>query len=311
MNAMPVLSICITYYNAPAYLLGCLDSFDRSPPAVSFEFIVVDDASPTPAGEVVRDASQVRILRMETNRGFAGANNAGIATARGKYVMLLNCDTEVRPGALDRMVEYLEAHGDAAVVGARLLNADGTFQPQCKRGRLTPLTGLAYSLGLDRMFPRNRLFGEYLMRYASPEETQDVRAVSGACMMVRRSAIETVGILDEHLVMYAEDLDWCYRFKRAGWRVVYLPTANVTHYGGRGGTHFRFWSSLYYYHRALWVLFRRHGSRWFPLYGWLIALLLTVRFAVSAAVMILTGRRRVGTPKGSKTPREAYGGTER
>lgn len=292
------LSICISYYNAPGYLARCLASIRANPPASTYQIIVIDDQSPQPAAPVAAAAGvPAHVLVTPTNVGFARANNLGIHAAAGRYVLILNCDTEVGPGALTAMIRYLDSHADVAAVGPMLRNADGTFQPQCRRGRLTPLTGLAYAVGLDRLFPHHRLLAGYLLRYADPSLTQEVEALSGACMMLRADTLAEVGGFDEHLVQYAEDLDLCYHLRGAGLRVVYLPAALVRHFGGEGGTRERFWRSVYYYHRALWIIFSRYGGRWFPLYGWAVALMLAIR-ASAIIVGAAWGRRRVGTRKG-------------
>lgn len=299
MNASPVdLSICISYYNASSYLARCLASVRAHSPAFSYEVIVIDDRSPQPAAPVAATAGvPAHVLVTPSNVGFARANNLGIRAAAGRYVLILNCDTEVGAGALDAMIRYLETHTDVAAVGPMLRNADGTFQPQCRRGRLTPLTGLAYAVGLDRLFPHHRLLAGYLLRYADPLLTQNVRALSGACMMLRADTLAAVGGFDEHLVQYAEDLDLCYRLGAAGHRIVYLPEALVTHFGGEGGTGERFWRSMYYYHRALWIIFRRYSGPWFLLYGWAVALMLVLR-AGALTLGAAWGHRRVGTRKG-------------
>ena len=260
---------------------------------------MVDDASERPCAEAIADEFPwVRVITNASNMGFARSNNFAIEASTGRFVLLLNSDAEVFPASIDTLVGYLDDHDDVGAVGPKVINAEGGLQPQCRRGRLTPFTGFAYMTGLDRLFSGNRRLGEYLMRHEDPDCVHDVKALSGACMMVRREVIEQLGSFDEAFVLYGEDLDWCYRMGAAGWRIVYLPCARVTHHGGKGGTSIRFLRSLYYYHRSLWILLRRYPANGlFPLYGWFIALMLTVRFLLLSSRGVWGGRR-VGSRKG-------------
>ncbi len=295
------LSICLTYYNALEPLLECLESIAANPPGCEYEVIIVDDASSHPYGSAVAEIfPSARVIRNAVNLGFAGANNVAWEQSAGEHMLFLNSDTNVLPGALDELVGYLDAHPEAGAVGTMVLNTDGSFQPQCRRGRLTPLTGLTYSLRLDRMFPHHRTVAEYLMRYTDHNEVQPVRALSGCCMMFRRTVLEQHGGLDESLHQYGEDLDLCYRVGNAGWELVYDPQARIVHHGGQGGTNIRVVRSIYYFHRSLWLIFRRYNtSRVFHLYSWFVLLMLGARLGLSSA-LLLAGKRRAGTRKGAQ-----------
>jgi GT2 family glycosyltransferase len=299
------LSICISYYNALDYLSACLSSIERYPPSGVYEVLVVDDASPRTCVPLVRrQFPNVRLLANNVNRGFAASNNRAIRESRGSYILILNNDTEVFGGSLDALVGYLDENPNVGAVGPKVLNADGSFQLQCKRGMLSPLSGLAYSSGLDRRFPSVRAFGEYLMIDASPDETHEVKALSGACMLVRREAIQDVGMLNERFGMYGEDLDWCYRMGAAGWRICYYPLARIVHHGGKGGSASLSLRNRYLYHRALWLIFSRYPqSRWFPLYAGFVWMMIAARFLASGAANLLRDDKRVGTRKGNPTAR--------
>ena len=295
------LSICLTYYNALEYLQECLESIREHAPASSYEVVIVDDASERSCEQRVGEVfPAARVIVNERNLGFAGANNVAWTAAAGEYVLFLNTDTKILPGALDELVDYLDGHPEAGAVGPMVLNDDRSFQPQCRRGWLTPLSGLAYSLRLDRVFPTNPTLAEYLMRYTDRDRVQPVRALSGCCMMFRKVVLEAHGGLDEELHQYGEDLDLCYRIGNEGWQIVYDPRACIVHYGGKGGTNLRVVRSLYFFHRSMWIIFRRYNeSRWFLLYGWLALLMLAVRFAL-ASTQLLLGNRRAGTRKGAQ-----------
>jgi hypothetical protein len=260
--------------------------------------VVVDDASQ--AARKVSDTAAghgAHVIRLDANVGFAGAVNRGLGHGRAEYMLVLNSDTEVHAGALDGLVSALESNPRVAAAGPLLLNLDGTVQPQCKRGRLTPLNGLAYAAGLDRIFPGHRFFDAYMRRVDGYECARSVHGLMGSCMLLRRSAVEQVGGLDESMFLYGEDLDLCYRLADADFDLLFLPTARVTHVGGEGGTQVRYLRSQFHYHRSLQLLFRKHPpTRWYPAYGWFVDAGLALRF-VAMAVAYGLGRRRIGSPR--------------
>jgi GT2 family glycosyltransferase len=196
------------------------------------EIIVVDNASTDGSVEMVQaEFPSVHVITNTHNRGFPAANNQGIAIAQGQCVLLLNPDTEVVGDALATIVEFADAHQDVGVVGPQLLNPDGSVQPS--RRRLPTLaTALFESTWLQPYAPR-RLLDHYYAHDRPDDEIQDVDWVMGAALMARREAVEQVGLMDERFFMYSEELDWCRRFRDAGWRVVYLPTAQIIHHVGK------------------------------------------------------------------------------
>ncbi len=229
---MPVLSVLIVNWNVRDLLRRCLQSVIAHSSTVPLEIIVVDNGSTDGSGEMVRtEFPQVYLIANPDNRGFPAANNQGLAVARGRYVLLLNPDTEVMGAALETMVAFADAHPDVGVVGPQLLNPDGTVQSSRRRFP-TLATALFESTWLQPCAPR-RLLARYYVLDRPDNEIQDVDWVTGAALMARREAIEQVGPLDEGFFMYSEELDWCRRFRRAGWRVVYLPTARIVHYVGK------------------------------------------------------------------------------
>jgi len=229
------LSIVIVSWNVRDFLRRCLRSiFEAQPasPGVNLEVIVVDNASTDDSVEVVRaEFSDVRLIANAGNRGFSAANNQGLAVARGRYVLLLNPDTEVMDGALTTLVAFADAHPDVGVVGPQLLNSDGSIQSSRRRFP-TLATAFFESTWLQPCAPR-RVLERYYVLDRSDSETLDVDWVKGAALMARGRAIAQVGPLDEGFFMYSEELDWCRRFKDAGWRVVYLPDARIVHHEGK------------------------------------------------------------------------------
>jgi hypothetical protein len=279
-------------------LIRCLQSIANNPPQCEYEIIVIDDASPDSLKGNDIAWPRVRVLRNTHNLGFAASNNRGIGESAGEFILLLNNDTEVLPGALDSLVSVLAKNPSVGAVGPKILNADGSFQVQCKRGMLSPLSGIAYSVGLDKRFPNVRPLSEYLLRWVDPDNESEVKALSGACILLRRAAVSVVGGMDESFGMYGEDLDLCYRLGTNAWKVSFVPTARIIHFGGKGGSAVSSYRNLYLYHRALWILFCRYPqTRFFWAYGWFVWLAIGVRFAVCSVSNFTRGEKRVGTQK--------------
>jgi len=248
---------------------------------MTFEIIVVDNGSSDGSVEAIRQTfSSVKVIENSGNRGFVRANNQGIRASHGRYVLSLNNDTVVRNGAFDSLVHFMDEYSDAGACGPKVLNRDGSLQHQCKRGFPSISGALSYFLGLHRIFPKSKVFGHYLMTYLNPDEINHVDSVSGACLMVRREVIEQVGLLDEKFVMYGDDLDLCYRIKKAGWKVYYVPQACIIHYGGQSSRILPYKSILWFYRAAL-IFYRKHYAKAhsplvnYSVYGgiWLKALL--------------------------------------
>jgi len=229
---MPELSIVIVSWNVRDLLRGCLRSLYAAPEGRAAQVIVVDNGSTDGSAEMVEaEFPAVQLVRGSENRGFAAANNTGLALAQGRYVLFLNPDTEIIGAALAALLGYAAAQPDVAVVAPQLLNSDGSLQPSRYRFP-TFATAFFESTWLEPIAPR-QLLDRYYVRDLPEDQVCDVDWVRGAALLVRRAAIDAVGPLDEGFFMYSEELDWCRRFRDAGWRVVYLPTAQVIHHGGK------------------------------------------------------------------------------
>jgi N-acetylglucosaminyl-diphospho-decaprenol L-rhamnosyltransferase len=229
--AMIDVSIVIVNWNVRDLLRRCLHSIAQHP-VPSTEVIVVDNASTDGSVDMVRaEFPAVHLVVNAGNRGFPAAINQGISLARGRYVLLLNPDTELVGDALGTMVAFADEHLDVGVVGPQLLNPDGSVQPSRRRFP-TLATAFFESTWLQPCAPR-RLLERYYLSDQPDDEVQDVDWLMGAALMARREGIERVGPMDERFFMYSEELDWCRRFREAGWRVVYLPTAQILHHEGK------------------------------------------------------------------------------
>ncbi|HSW02332.1 MAG TPA: glycosyltransferase family 2 protein [Sedimentisphaerales bacterium] len=232
MNRTDV-TIVIVSWNTREILRDCLRSVYANSGPVDFDVIVVDNASADGSVEMVRtEFDKVHLIANFHNRGFAAANNQGMAVARGRYVLLLNSDTIVLDGAIAKAVAFSDAHPDSGVVGCRVLNRDRSLQATCFMYP-SVLNLLLATLYLNRLFPRSRFFGREQMTWWGRDEEREVEVVTGCFMLVRREAIDQVGVMDEDYFMYGEETDWCWRFRRAGWRLRFTPSAQIIHLGGQ------------------------------------------------------------------------------
>ena len=226
-------SITIANWNTRKDLQDCLQSLNAVRDEAPFEVIVVDNASTDGSAEMVEaEFPWVRLMRMPTNLYFTGAHNRALSLRNAPHAFLLNSDTVVHKGALKTLLAYSNAHPEVGVVGPKLLNPDGSLQFSCRRFP-NPVATLFRNTALGRLFPNNRFTRDYLMTDWTHDGPREVDWVSGAAMFVTQSAMEKVGFLDPNYVMFCEDVDWCYRVHKAGFKVVYLPTAVITHAIGR------------------------------------------------------------------------------
>ena len=256
------LSIVIVNWNVRELLQCCLSSVYRATGAsLELEVIVVDNASSDGSVAMVcEDFPQVHLIANDENLGFTKGNNQAIAQSRGRYVLLLNPDTEVVGDALSTMVRYMDAHPQVGALGPQLLYPDDSVQSSRRRFP-TMATAFLESTVLQQWFPGNRVLRRYYIRDRRDDEVQEVDWVVGACLLARRQAIETVGLLDEEFFMYSEEMDWCRRFKEHGWRVVYLPTAQVIHHEAKSSEQVKPLQHIQF-QRSKVLYFRKHHDRW-------------------------------------------------
>jgi GT2 family glycosyltransferase len=224
------LSIIVVSYNAREDLNRCLESLSTAPPALTHEILVVDNGSTDGSQEIVRRYPAVRLIEARENIGFAAANNRGIREGRGALLLLLNSDTVVPPGAIDKLAGILRARPDAGVAGPRLVDATGqaelSFGPM-----IAPLAEWRQRRlvrGLSRRIPQITRMVETMTRQ---ERYPDW--VSGACLLVHRPDAEAVGLLDERFFMYTEDVDFCAAIRAKGRRILFTPDVEITHLRGR------------------------------------------------------------------------------
>lgn len=230
------LSVVLLSYNTKDLTEQALRTVIDAAEGLEVEVFVPDNASRDGSAEmVVEKFPQVRLIRNEKNLGFAAGNNVALRQVSGRYVLLLNTDTIVRQDTLRCLVEFMDAHPQVGAAGCKILNPDGTLQLDSRRGFPTPLAAFCKMSGLSRLFPKHPRIAHYNMTYLDPEETNQVDVLSGSCMMVRKEAMDQVGMLDEDYFMYGEDIDWCYRIHSAGWKIYYVPQTEIIHFRGESG----------------------------------------------------------------------------
>ena len=284
------LSVIIVNYNVKYYLDQCIRSVLRAFEEMNTpaEIIVVDNHSADGSVDYLEQRypqklfPMVRFVRSAHNLGFARANNIAIRQSRGEYVLLLNPDTIVGEDALKASVDFMDVHEDAGAVGVRMLGAQGRRAMESRRGLPTPMVSFFKMLGFCNRWPHHRLFGKYYMGYLPWDEPCQIEVVSGAYCMLRRKALDEVGLLDEDFFMYGEDIDLSYRVLKGGYHNYYLPV-DILHYKGESTqkSSFRY---VHVFYEAMLIFFRKHYS------GMTFLLSLPIKTAIYAkALMALVG----------------------
>lgn len=286
--------IVVTARGGRELLCACLESLERHPlRAGPMAVHVVDNASRDGTAEAVRARFPwVRYEELGWNSGFSVANNLVLRRTSGPFVLLLNPDTEVSEGALDYSLDALRARPDAGMLGVRLVLPDGTFDHAAKRSFPSPIAALGHFTGVGRLPGVRGALAGYRAPELGEHDAGEVDAVNGAFMLVRREAVDDVGLLDEGYWLYMEDLDWCYRFKRRGWRVLYDGGATVIHV--KGGTskvrrHRRLRHNIAF-HRSMGRFYRKFNAGRRPLLDAAVYAAIVGKLAVSSGRSALARR---------------------
>jgi GT2 family glycosyltransferase len=281
-QALIDLSIVIVSWNTKEYLLPCLTSIFEKGQRMASEVILVDNGSYDESGsEVKKVFPSVHVIQNQENLGFAKAVNQGLQKASGRYVLLLNPDTQMKEEAIERLVSFMDAHSDVGVAGAQLLNADGSKQNSIANFPSLGTELLNKSL-LRWLFPKK--FPGKERDYPEPVE---VDSVIGACMVVRREAMEQVGLLDEDYFLFLEETDWCYRMKKAGWKIFHAPQAEVYHFQGKSAETEKKKAKVEYYRSRYHFFKKNRGNfQWFILLSGLMVRLLFELLATLMASLV-------------------------
>ena len=252
------LSIVIVNYNVRYFLEQCLFSVTKAVQNMESEIFVVDNSSVDDSVEMVREKFPGALLIVnKKNIGFAKANNQAIKRAKGEYILLLNPDTVVEDDTFEKVVAFMDAHPDAGGLGVKMVDGSGKFLPESKRGLPTPSTAFYKIFGLSALFPHSKRFSKYHLGYLDEDEIHQVDILAGAFMLLRKSVLDEIGLLDEDFFMYGEDIDLSYRITQAGYHNYYFPQARIIHYKGESTKK----SSVNYvlvFYRAMAVFARKH-----------------------------------------------------
>jgi GT2 family glycosyltransferase len=284
------LSAVIVNYNGGTLLGGCVQSVLNSA-RVCIERVIVSDNASTDGSlqvlrELVRD-ERLQIIENGGNIGFAAANNRVLPSATGEFILFINPDCVLEPATLARMIEVMQQNPQAGMAGCLLCNPDGSEQRGSRRNLPTPSTALERVLKFNRLFPARRS-GFDLAGTPLPTETVEVEAISGAFMFVRKTALDAVGAMDEGYFLHCEDLDWCMRFKLAGWKILFVPDVKVLHVQGASSRRTPV-AVEYHKHRGMLRYYRKFHRPSYPLVlFWLVTLAVWTRFAAKAVWLTLT-----------------------
>jgi len=255
-----LLTVQIVNWNAREPLRAALRSILSHPPRFPYEIVVLDNASSDGSVQMLeKEFPEVRLLVSEQNLGFSRGHNLAARAAQGKYLFILNPDTEVIPPALELLVDYAEQHPEVAIIGPKILNPDGSLQYSCRRFP-NPTAALFRNTPLGKLFPNNPYTREYLMTDWDHNSIREVDWVSGAALFIRRAVYEQLSGFDERFFMYCEDTDLCYRAWQAGYMVVYYPEPKIVHAIGRS-TDLVANKMIITFHKSMYLFYKKHYAR--------------------------------------------------
>ena len=276
------LSIVIVNYNVEHFLEQCLHSVYTALEGIDGEVWVVDNNSVDGSLTMLkRKFPQVKLIANKENVGFARANNQAIRQSEGEYVLLLNPDTLVEPDTFSKCLDFMDKTPDAGGLGVKMLNGNGEFLPESKRGLPVPSVAFYKIFGLSKLFPKSKKFGAYHLTYLSPDEINAVDVLSGAFMLMRKSALDKVGLLDEDYFMYGEDIDLSYRITQGGYKNYYFPETRIIHYKGES-TKKSSVNYVYAFYNAMRIFANKHFSQKnAKLFNWLITLAIWFRASLA------------------------------
>ncbi|MCX6796977.1 MAG: glycosyltransferase family 2 protein [Candidatus Doudnabacteria bacterium] len=279
------LSIIILAYNSKNDLGRLLPSVFGSETKYSYEIIIVDNGSNDGTYDWLKAKSyQLKAIR-NINTGFAHGNNLGIKQAQGRYILLLNPDTKIEPGTLEVMLSFMDQNQKVGISGCKVIKPDGKLDLACRRRFPNPWNSFKSLFLLSRQ--------DYNFANADENLSMEIDSVMGAFLLVRKSVIEKIGMLDEDFFMYGEDIDWCWRCKQAGYKVWYYPKTFITHYKGSSSRKLPF-KALRWFHEAMWIFYRKHYKSQYPfVLNWLVFLGIYLRLTVLIILNLFKKERTV------------------
>ena len=252
------LTVIIVNYNVRYYLEQCISSVAKAIAGIDAEVFVVDNDSSDGSIEMVAEKFPwVKLIANKDNVGFSKANNQALEQAKGRYSLLLNPDTLVAEDAFELVIDFMDRTPDAGGVGVRMVDGKGHFLPESKRGLPTPMVAFFKIAGLSRLFPNSSLFGKYHLGHLPEKEVSEIEILSGACMFLRTTTLDKVGLLDNSFFMYGEDIDLSYRITLGGYKNYYFPDAEIIHYKGESTKKSSF-NYVYVFYNAMTIFARKH-----------------------------------------------------
>ena len=255
------LTVIVVNYNVEYFLEQCLNSVRQAIKHVSTEVIVVDNNSIDGSVAMVEDKfPEFALIANKENTGFSKANNQAIRIAKGEYVLLLNPDTVVEEDTFKKVVDFMDETPDSGGLGVKMVDGKGQFLPESKRGLPTPAVAFWKLFGLSSIFPKSKFFGQYHLGFLDKDEIHQVQILSGAFMLMRKKALDKVGLLDEAFFMYGEDIDLSYRIEKGGYKNYYYPKTSIIHYKGESTKK----SSVNYvlvFYQAMVIFAQKHFSQ--------------------------------------------------
>jgi hypothetical protein len=286
------VSIIVVAWNVRQLLYDCLKSVFEQTQGIEFEVVYVDNASEDSSVEMVRkEFPLVIIIENDENRGFIRASNQGIKVAKGRYILLLNSDTVILENAIAKTVKFADENPKAALVGCKVFYPGGTLQRNCFMypSILNMLLAATY---LNKLFPKNRFFGRERMGWWDFDDVREIETNSGCYSLVRKEAIDQVGVMDERYFVYGDDPDWCFRFRKAGWKIMYTPEPRIIHYHGKTTKHMKREFRLQLFGSVLIFMLLHRGRIAFVLARLAMALMFLLRIPYWLLIGLIRNKER-------------------
>lgn len=249
------VSVVIINFNTKKLTEQCIASVINTTKC-DFEIIVVDNSSKSEE-KYISDSPLVKVINSE-NKGFGHACNIGMKNSSGDFYLMLNSDTIVHDGAIDKCAEYMSSHENIGALGCKTILADGTLDHNCKRGLPTPSASLYYLLKLDKKYPDSPKYARYHATYLNENKINEVEVLSGSFMMLDKKVTDKIGGFDEDFFMYCEDVDLCYRISQAGFKIIYYPDTSITHLKGQSGLNSKNRKVIFHFHKSMLLFYKKH-----------------------------------------------------
>jgi GT2 family glycosyltransferase len=265
------LSIIIVNFETFEMTKQTINSVLNQKHPFNYDVYVVDNASQDGSFKELKktfikesEDGKIIFIQNSENGGFAQANNLALKQTNSDYLLLLNSDTVVVGGCLEKSMEYIQNHPDTGVLGCKVMLPDGTLDKACRRSFPEFSVSFYRMTGLSKLFPKSERFGRYNLTYLDENETYEVDCVMGAFMLLKSSTVDEVGLLDEKFFMYGEDIDWCYRIKNAGWKIIYYSEAEIIHYKGSSNSKKQNKRMIHEFYRAMYLFYNKHYKEDYP-----------------------------------------------